>query len=200
MKKFLPLILVIILFLATGCPCPNYNGYGRYILMVNCQTVTIDGVVYKLSKSPDQTDFVIAGHTFARGIYRKTRPWLYIHEIDMVHNKVDVTFDTGAKSIYPLTIGSSGSIFDVYSKPWELKKSTCILFKDKYWLVSHRWGNNGIYFDLQHNFGTDEQWELVQEIFVESGNEVTIDLIGTKVKIIDYNGSTQTATVKFSQI
>jgi hypothetical protein len=202
MKKLI-IGLLLVPFLNTGCPprnCHQYEGYGRYTLKVNCESVKIDGVRYKLTFATAQNDFVIAGHTIARGIMRKTRPWLYIHSINVLGRSVDVTFDNGSKPEYPLYTGSSGSIFDVYSKPWDIKKSTCISFPEKNWLVSHRWGNNGIYFDLQSNIGSDQEWKLIEEIFVGVGNEVTVESIHTKISIINYNASEETATVKFSAL
>jgi len=140
---------------------------------------------------------VIDGHTISRGIYRKTKPWLYVHEI--TDSNVDVTFDVGGKPSYPLYTGASGSIFDVYSHPWKLSKSTNILFSNNWWLISHRWNENGIFFDLQHNMGNESAWQLVKaDIFVpNNGSEVTVNEINTKIKILSFNRSEQNAQVSF---
>lgn len=175
--------------------CDTYEGYGRYTLKVDCDEVIINGTTYKLTNL--NSDFVIDGHTISRGIYRKTKPWLYIHDIQ--NDRVDITFEEGGKKEYPLYTGSSASIFSVYEHPWEMTKSTCASFNDNYWLISHRWTNTGIYFDLQRKLNDNSMWQLVQaNIFVPSnGSEVNIDEITTKVKIVEFDSDQMKAKVQF---
>ncbi len=136
-KKTLRLIILfsILLVPLTGCQnCPTHNGYGRYSMKVGCGKVVIDGETYAITQNGDE--LVIEGHTISRGIYRKTHPWLYVHQIE--GGVADFTFDEGSKDIYPLYTGASTSVFDVYAHPWEITRSTNFSFPDGYWLVSHR--------------------------------------------------------------
>ena len=197
MKKLCLIALVGLLVSLTGC-CPTFSGYGRYTMRVDCEKVVIGGETYKLTRVGN--DLVIAGHTLGRGIYRKTRPWLYVHSMD--GDKVNITFEEGSKAEYPLYTGSSASIFDVYAHPWEMTRSTNAAFPDHYWLVSHRWSDTGIFFDLQQRIGDVREWGLVQgDIFVPGdGGEVTIAEINTKVRIIlnSFNAAERTAMVEFT--
>ena len=162
MRKAHLIVLLSIIVLLAGC-CATFNGYGRYTLRVDCDKVKIDEETYEITRQG--ADLVVGGHTLKRGIYRKTRPWLYIHH--MYDNKVDLTFDEGSKAGYPLYTGASASIFDVYAKPWEMTSSTNAEFSDNFWLISHRWSDQGIFFDLQRRIGDETQWQLVREdIFV----------------------------------
>ena len=195
MKKLLFISALFLVVLFNSC-CDTYQGYGRYTLRVDCDEVILNGVTYKITTRDN--DFVIDNHTIARGIYRKTEPWLYIHEIE--NNKVDLTFDEGKKGEYPLYTGSSGSIFDVYAHPWEMTRSTCANFADDYWLISHRWTNEGIYFDLQRKLGDNRSWQLVEEnIFVpRDGSEISIQTINTKVRVrANFNPNLMKANVEF---
>jgi hypothetical protein len=185
MKFLLLLSLFPLIFLLSGC-CDTYNGYGRHVLRVDCDKVIIDGVSYKITRAG--TDYMVAGHSFSRGIYRKTRPWLYVHRID--GDNVDITFDSGAKDIYPLYTGSSGSIFDVYrSNGWDISQSTCIAFVDKTWLVAHRWTNDGIYFDLQKNGDDVADWQLIKEdlLLSQPNGQLDIPEITAKVILTSFN-------------
>jgi len=193
--------LFILLLFLNGC-CTTYNGYGRYTMTPNCTKVTIDGDEYQLTQRG--SDFVIDQHTLSRGIYRKTRPWLYVHKIDSENEKINVTFDEG-KGLSPLYTGTSASIGDVYrSEPWEIEESTVAEFEDNYWLVSHIFSEDGIYFDLQQNLDpeTNLRWKLVQgNIFVnKDGTPTEINDIGTRVKITDFDYGSKTATVEFSEM
>lgn len=196
MNKLHFLIMAGLLLSLTGC-CQTYNGYGRYLLRVDCDKVEINNQTYMITKSGN--DLVIEGHTFSRGIYRKTRPWLYIHRMD--NEKVDITFEKGSKSIYPLYTGVSASIFDVYAHPWDMTRSTNAAFSDNYWLISHRWSSDGILFDLQERTGDVTSWRLAQpDILVPSdGTEVLIGEINTKVKIVPstFNFAQKKAKVEF---
>ena len=198
--KNLLFLFISMSILLVSC-CNNYEGYDRYVLKVDCQTVTIDGIAYQLTQSDATNDFIINDETLHRGIMRKVRPWLYIHYIDEAAKTVDVTFDNGAKEEYPLYIGSSGSIFSVFSKPWDIEKSTCLSFADGYWLVSHRWGDNGIYFDLQKNMGDPRSWSLIDEIFVANdGTGHTIPVINVNILIENYSATAETAIITVTQI
>lgn len=197
MKKLI-FLLIGMPVLLSSC-CPEYEGYGRYVLKVNCQTVSINGDIYQLTQNTATNDFIINDQTLHRGIMRKEKPWLYIHEINETVTTVDVTFDNGSKKIYPLYVGSSGSIFSVFSKPWEIEQSTCLSFADDHWLVAHRWADDGIYFDMQKNLGDVLSWSLLEEIFVANdGEEHSIPEIFVKIQIMEYSASAKTATIKIS--
>jgi len=111
MKVYFTIIAAVAVIVISGC-CDTHNGYGRYTLKVDCDKVMIDGDEYIITKHND--DFAVGGHTIVRGINRKTKPWLYVHEIR--DNVVDITFEEGEKKEYPLYTGSGESIFDLYSK------------------------------------------------------------------------------------
>jgi hypothetical protein len=181
--------------ISTSSPvCATYNGYGRYTMHINCETIIINQIHYVLTLS-DSGDLVIGSHSLLRGIYHKTRPWLYVHQIE--NNMVDITFDEG-KGDYPLYTGSSGSIFNVYEHPWEMVRSTCAQFANNYWLVSHRWSDAGIYFDLQKQIDPT-RWSLIEEIFVPGdGSEVIIGEINSKVIINSFNAGSLNAMVQFT--
>lgn len=171
-------------------------------MRIDCDEVSLADSVFKIIKRGG--DLVLTGHTVAadhtlhRGIYRKTRPWLYVHHIEA--DKVDITFDSGSKEQYPLYTGASGSIFNVFAHPWEMTRSTNAAFPRNYWLVSHRWSGTGIFFDLQQQIGDETRWRLVQgDIFVSGdGTEVTVSEIGASVKIISFDAEAKKALVKFS--
>ena len=198
-KRIYIFILAGLIFLM-GCEpaCPTYVGYGRFSLSVNCGYVEIDGETYSLTQRDDE--LIIAGHTIGRGIYRKDRPWLYIHQIN--GSSADITFEEGLKPEYPLYTGSTASISDVYATdPWPITLSTNAAFPDNYWLISHRWSDTGVFFDLQHMGENLNSWELVKEIFVPGdGSEIDIDEINTRVKIISFNPTDKMAEVLFTHI
>ncbi len=179
----------------TPNPCPTFNGYGRYTMQVDCEKVTIGTETYSITQHNDE--LVVDGHTISRGIYRRTRPWLYVHHMDS--NSVDITFEEGSKDVYPLYTGISASIFDVYAHPWEMTCSTNAAFADNYWLVSHRWSDTGVFFDLHQRTGSTRDWRLVQEdIYVaDDATEVTVAEINTKVKITSFDATQQKAQVTF---
>ena len=156
----------------------------------------IDGETYAITQNGDE--LVIEGHTISRGIYRKTHPWLYVHQIE--GGVADLTFDEGSKDIYPLYTGASASVFHVYAHPWEITRSTNFSFPDGYWLVSHRWSNTGVYFDLQQNMGDPTLWVLVQaDIFVAgNGTATSIPEINSMVKINDFDAGQMEAMVEFT--
>lgn len=195
MNKVYFLIIAGLLLSLTGC-CHTFSGYGRYMLRVDCDEVEIDDV-YRITRNSN--DLVLDGHTFSRGIYRKTRPWLYIHRKG--NDIVDITFEEGLKSDYPLYTGASASIFDVYAHPWDMTRSTNAAFASNYWLISHRWSSTGIFFDLQERIGDVTSWRLAKaDILVKSdGTEVLIEEINTKVKIIPstFNFAQKKAKVRF---
>lgn len=167
----------------------------------DCEKVTIDGHDYTLSLHGD--DLVIDGHTLTPGIYRKTRPWLYVHKIDPDAHKVDVTFDCGSKPMYPLYTGNSASIFDVYAKPYDIEVSTCAAFEGNMWLVAHFIEDDGVYFDLQHDLDpvSHETWQLVTpNIFVANNTSVDVAEISTTIHITNYDAGAKTATVTFSPL
>lgn len=200
--KTIPSIFVFNLLIWLSSCCTVYNGYGRYTLNSNCERVVIATDTFLLTKRLTQNEFVIDGHTVGRGIYRKTRPWLYVHELDLAGNKIDVTFDSGSKPLYPLYTGSSASIFDVYSRAWDISKSTCAVFDDDYWLVVHRWAANGVYFDLQQRQNNDDtDWNLVQaDIFVNSNGTITnVSQIDTDISLTAFDANAKIATVQFTE-
>jgi hypothetical protein len=139
------------------------------------------------------------GHTISRGIYRKTRPWLYTHKIDAT--EIDITFDTGSKDVYPLYVGSSASIFDVHAHPWEMTRSTNAAFINNHWLVSHRWNSAGVFFDLQRMNSDVADWTLVKpEIFVPGdGTEIPVNEISTNVKSVSFDAANRKAKVVFTK-
>lgn len=211
MKKAYSIVLVGLLISLVGCislflyscarECPTFSGYGRYTMQVDCEKVIIGGKTYKITQRDNE--LVVAGHTLGRGIYRKDRPWLYVHHVD--GDRVDITFEEGSKPEYPLYTGSSGSIGDVYAHPWEMTRSTNAEFPDNYWLVSHRWSDTGIFFDLQQRIGDVTEWRLVQgDIFVpdDGTTEVLVnaETINTKVNIIPstFDATQRKAKVKFT--
>ena len=203
MKKLIIGIILTQLFI-TGCcprrPCPIYNGYGRYTLSVDCESVKINGKTYKLKWAQAQNNLAIAGHTISRGIMRKTEPWLYIHTMDPQAKRAEITFDNGEKPTYPLYVGTVGTMNVMYDQMVNIKKSTCIEFPDKYWLVCHRWKDNGVYIYLQQNMGDVEQWQLIKEIFVPNGGSQTVEIISVKITVTNYNETQETATIKFTLV
>lgn len=201
MKIIHSFLVFIILIWLSSC-CTTYTGYGRYTLSPNCGKVVINTDTFELTKRLIQNDYVIDGHTVGRGIYRKTRPWLYVHDIDTANDKIDVTFDSDSKPSYPLYTGSGASIFQVYSKPWDISRSTCAAFADDYWLVAHKWTSNGVYFDLQQRQNNDDtHWNLVQaDIFVNSNGTVTsVSQIDTDIVLTAFDATAKTATVEFTE-
>ncbi len=175
--------------------CQSYHGYGRYMIRVDCDDVEIEGKTYKITRRGNE--LVVAGHTLPRGIYRKTRPWLYLHHVS--RDKVDITFEEGSKPSYPLYTGVSESIFDPYVRPWPVIHSTNVEFPDNYWLVSHRWSDRGIFFDLHQQLGDVTRWRLVRgDIFVPGdGTEISIEEISTKVKVLSFDPRGKKARVQF---
>ena len=201
MKAIHTLLIFILLIWLSSC-CTTHTGYGRYDLDLNCDKVVIDTDTFKLTKRIAQNEYIIDGHTISRGIYRKTRPWLYVHSIDAANNRVNVTFDEGSKSLYPLYTGSSASIFQVYSKPWDINQSTCAAFANDYWLVAHRWDADGVYFDLQQRENNDDtRWNLVQaDIFVASSGAITtVNQIDTDISLTAFDANAKTAIVQFTE-
>jgi len=199
MKTLFAFLSVMLAIFFVGCPpCTTYNGYGRYTLRLNCDKVNIGGQDFMVSKQG--TDLIVANHSFSRGIYRKTRPWLYLHH--STSDKVDITFEEGSKAIYPLYTGSTASIFEVYIHPWNIQQSTCAAFANNFWLVFHRWTEDGVLVDLQQQLSTVESWSLVQSdiLLPANGNEVTVAQINTKMSCNSFNYPSKTATVKFTSI
>ncbi|MBR9922656.1 MAG: hypothetical protein GYB31_17625 [Bacteroidetes bacterium] len=202
MKK-LRIISIFSLLLGLGACCSDYTGYGRYTLTEDCQTVTIDGTIYQLTTAPNGTELAIDGHTLGRGIYRKTRPWLYVHTINMASKTANITFDAGSKPSYPIYTGSTASIFQPFSQAWNIERSTCVAFDNDYWLVAHRWDSNGVYFDLQQRQDNDNtRWNLITpDIYVTNGGAaVPVAEISTEITITAHDDSAKTATVEFNGI
>lgn len=177
--------------------CNSYQGYGRYTIQ-ECDKAKIGNATYKLSRKGNE--WLINGRTLYRGICREKRPWLYVHHIEA--DKVDITFDIGSKGLYPLYTGASASILNVFKHPWEMTRSTNAAFPGNYWLVSHRWSDNGIFFDLQEQIGDETRWQLVQgDIFVPGdGTDITVPEIGTKVKVLSFDAASKKALVKFTSL
>jgi hypothetical protein len=177
-----------------GC-CATYSGYGRYAMEVGCDVVEIAGVTYQLERSG--SDLTVGGRSLQRGINRDARPWLYLHEDQ--GGRGDITFDEGSKDIYPLYTGVSASIFGVYDHAWEMTRSTNAAFSENYWLVSHRWAADAIYFDLEQRTGDVTQWRLARaDIRVPGdGTEVTVQEISTSVKILSFDPVQRVAMVQF---
>ena len=196
MKKAGLILGLGLLVLLAGC-CQTFNGYGRYILRVDCDKVKIGDATYKITRQG--TDLMVADHSFQRGIYRKTRPWLYVHQIQQ--DKVDITFEEGLKDMYPLYTGASASTSGGFTQPCKLESSTNISFPDDYWLVSHRWSDQGVLFDLQRRIADVTQWQLVRGDILVPGNgtEVQIAEINAKVKITSFNAQDKTAMAHFTQ-
>jgi len=195
-RNFLIMLITVAVAVLASC-CHTYTGYGRYN-MKTCDRVVLDANTYELTRTG--SDFVVEGHTIPRGIYRKTSPWLYTHSIGA--DRIEITFDTGSKEIYPLYTGSTASIFDVYAHPWEMGQSTNALFEGNKWLVSHRWNGDGIFFDLQQMGPSETAWTLLRpDIFVPAdGTEVPVPEISTKVKIASFDAAGRKAMVIFSRM
>jgi len=183
-----------LLVLGSGC-CTTYSGYGRYDMEVGCDIVEIAGVNYQLQRSG--SDLTVGGRSLQRGIKRDSRPWLYLHEDR--GDRGDITLDEGLKDIYPLYTGVSASIFGVYDHPWEMTRSTNAAFSYNYWLVSHRWAADAIFFDLEQRTGDVTQWRLARaDIGVPAdGTEVTVQEINASVKILSFDPVRRVAMVQF---
>jgi hypothetical protein len=209
--------------------CATYTGFGRYTMTVHCEEVILDGNPYMLERLGGGP-LIIEGHTISRGVYRKTQPWLYVHDIGS--DSIDVTFDEGLRveSVIPnhdlpLYTGSTDPN-DISNDPdhkyipkadvfnphgWEITLSTDIEFSNGTWLISHKWSNEGIYFDLQKEsdrvfasndpiFGTLFEWDLLSgDIFVP-GNETVVHIgeISTDVKILEFDPTDHKARVIFA--
>ena len=87
--------------------CRTYEGYGRYDLGYNRDKVIIYGLG-TFTATKQGNEIVIDKHTAPRGVYRKTKPWLYVHQVR--HSSVDVTFDRGSKELYPVYTGLTAAI------------------------------------------------------------------------------------------
>jgi hypothetical protein len=199
MKTVFVLLAIMITLLLRDCPPgQTYNGYGRYVLRINVDKVNIDGNLYDVTMRAG--DVVVDAHTLSRGIYRKTRPWLYLHQ--ETDTRVDITSEEGLKEEYPLYTGSGGSIFEVLSKPWDIKQSTCAAFANNCWLVFHRWVENGVLVDLQQQTGSVKDWRLLRGdiLLPDNGSEVSISEINTKVGCVAFNFQQKTARVKFTSL
>ncbi len=136
----------------------------------------------------------------SRGIYRKTRPWLHLHGVD--GDTADITFDSGRKSQYPLYTGLSDAIFEVYAHPWEMKRSTAAAFDDDFWLVSHRWSDDGMFFDLQRQLDDDDTRRVLErgDVFVPGdGSEAIVREIATSVRVLSFDAAARKAMVKFER-
>ncbi len=179
--------------------CKTYDGFGRYSLRLGCDQVKIDGEVYSVEKSG--TGLQVNGYGIGRGIFRKNRPWLYVHQIE--EETADLTFDSGRKPLYPLYTGLSGAIFEVYAHPWEMERSTAAAFEDDFWLVSHRWSDDGLFFDLQRRLdGDDTRWVLERgDIFVPGdGSEAIVREIATGVQVLSFDPAARKAMVRFKPL
>jgi hypothetical protein len=185
-----------LLLLVSGC-CTTHHGYGRYDLEVGCDRVEIDGVEHQVDGSGSNP--MLGSRTLQRGINRDDLPWLYLHRSQ--GNRVDITFDKGSKDIYPLYTGLSASIFSVYDHPWEMTRSTNAAFDNNYWLVSHRWAADAIYFDLQQRTGDVTQWQLVRaDIRVpDDGTRLSVPEINTAIKILSFEPVQKKAMVEFTR-
>ncbi len=181
--------------------CKTYDGFGRYDLRIGCDKVRIEGEAYAVERRG--RELVVDRHTVARGIHRKTRPWLYLRGVD--GDTADITFDSGRKSqypLYPLYTGLSDAIFKVYAQPWEMKRSTAAAFDDDFWLVSHRWSDDGIFFDLHRMLdGDDTRWVLERgDIFVPGdGSEAIVREIATSVRVLAFDPAARKAMVEFER-
>ncbi len=178
----------------SGC-CHNYHGYGRYQLRPSCDTVEIDGEIYEVEMRGNEP--VLDSHTLDRGIYRKTRPWLYVHGIG---DSVDVTFESGLEPSLPLSTGSSQSISNVFDQPAEILGTTSAAFPDDYWLVSHRWSGDGFFFDLHQRLADDRRWRLVQgDIFIDGSRRAILNVeeFGVIMDVDSLDAENRQAEVEF---
>ena len=195
-KLYLSIMLGII---AMGCICPRtYHGYGRYLLRLDCDKVVIDDVTYMVRLVDDR--LIVQDHTIGRGINRKYRPWLYVHKYD--DDKIDVTFDTGAKPEYPLYIGVSKTIGLSYDNNVKVDRSTNIACENNRWLISHRWTDSGFYFDIQERLGESvEAWSHLGEVFVSmDGSYTNIPSVIAKVKIVAFDAQEKRAEIVFNTL
>lgn len=180
-----------------GC-CGSFDGFGRYTLGIDCDTVQIDGDSYQITRSGEH--LLLGTRVLQRGINRDAAPWLYLHEANA--DQVDITFDKGSKEIYPLYTGATASIFDVFAHPWPVARSTNAAFADGFWLVFHRWVGEGLLVDLHRRTGDVTEWTLVQaDILVANDGSVTaIPEIGAGVEVTAFDAGQQTATVRFTPL
>lgn len=187
-------ILGFVLFLS-GCACNTFLGHGRYTLK-SCDEIEIEGVTHRLEHTGGQ--WTLNGErSISRGINRDVLPWVYVHQ--ETNGNIDITFDKGEKAIYPLHTGVSASIFSVFAHPWQMTRSTNAAFANEHWLVSHRWVQDGIYFDLQHRTGDVTQWQSIREdIWVPSGGtEVSVAEIDARVRVLSFDSAAPSAMVQF---
>lgn len=197
MKKqsFITVVLGII-FILPGCsPCKSYEGYDRYSLKIGCDRVTINGREYTFTRQGP--DLMVDGHSVDRGIYRKTRPWLYVH--DTSGGYVDVTFDEGLKDYYPLYTGSLRSFFNVMTQSCDVSESSDLEFQEGKWLVLHRWTPEGVVGDVQQRTGSTEEWNLVRGdiLFPKTGIEIFIPELNTTGRCTSFDLEARKADLQF---
>jgi hypothetical protein len=183
--------------LVAGCrPCKTYTDYGRYTLRVDCDKVKIGGEEYAITRSGEE--LYLGGHPVARGIYRASQPWLYVHRI--AEDEVDVTFDEAKLGFYPLYTGGMRAIFKPFLQPCDVQQSSIIQFGEGLWLVLHRWTEEGIIADLERREGSDEKWTLVRkEILIPAdGSEIPISQLNARVKCTSFDPGAQSAMVVFT--
>ena len=192
---------LMLIFISISSCCINpvtYHKFGRYNLKIDCDKVVIDNKEYKVT-THNGTQLALDGHTIDRGIQRKYRPWTYVHDIDLVNKRIDITFDSGLKSRYPIYVGNHSSIFSVYDHPWDIHKSTSALFNNNRWLLIHKFEADGVKMDLLENYGSETEWELLKkDIKISSnGQNELIPEINTKVRLLNYNPLNKTGTIQF---
>lgn len=195
-RRILSMYLAVAAMTALLSSCCIGNTYGRYDMQVG-QCVKIDGVKHTLSKQGNE--YLIDAHTIKRGINRKYKPWVYVHEIKQ--GGVDITFDIG-KGDYPLYTGSSASIFSIFDHPWEMTKSTNASLGNNHWTISHKWRTDGILFDVQEMGSSNLAWGLVAaDLFVSSnGNKELIPGTNIAVRIVSFDYANKKAKVEFIQM
>ncbi len=226
-KKWFGALLVlsaVLLAAPERCPprppppdCDTFEGHGRHTLHA-CDSVEIAGSTFELTGA--EGEFSLAGRALRRGIDRRNEPWIYVHEISRTH--VDVTFEkVDSKSeLYPLLVGSAGTIFDLGeddphrwwpTNRWSVAELDA---KQRYWLVVNRWGASGVHLDLQKRFGTMEwqpgrppnEWQLIRRdlLLPADGDEVILQPVGLKLKLnpgtFHWQEPGRFAAVKFSVV
>lgn len=183
----------------------TFKGYGRFKVRIDQDLVIPNGLPYKITNLGRPGPFiprilVFDDHTIGRGIYRKTRPWLYVHHINDLSMEVDITIEEGPNDEVPLHTGRSTYGSKVGGNSWVREVTgSAVIDVDNKWLVVNRWSDTGFYLDLFDRFG-DLNWHLIQEdIFVQQdgGNVEVPELIGV-LSANSFDASEQKAVLQYS--